>query len=73
MKIAETCDLGFAIDERIADGYYYAKSMRILAHPEIIDQPFSHAGSLCEKRLKSLDLPQFADIFRRVAKDSYGL
>lgn len=45
MKIAETCDLGFTLDERIADGYYYAKSMRlfrrILAHPEILDQPFA--------------------------------
>ena len=45
VKIAETCDLGFTLDERIADGYYYAKSMRIfrriLAHPEILDQPFA--------------------------------
>ncbi len=44
VKIEETCDLGFTLDERIADGYYYAKSMRIfrriLAHPEILDQPF---------------------------------
>ncbi len=44
-KISETVDMGFTLDERIADGYYYAKSMRlfkrILAHPEILDEPFS--------------------------------
>ena len=38
-------DLGLTIDERLADGYYYSKSVRILKHilehPECLEQPFS--------------------------------
>ena len=37
-------DLGLTIDERIADGYYYSKSVRllkyILEHPECLERPF---------------------------------
>ncbi len=40
----ETVDLGFTVDERIADGYYYSKSIRLfkhlLAHPELLELPF---------------------------------
>ena len=42
--LKETIDLGFTIDERIADGYYYAKSMKIfrkiLENPELLELPF---------------------------------
>ena len=38
-------DLGLTIDERLADGYYYSKSVRllkyILEHPECLEHPFS--------------------------------
>lgn len=38
-------DLGLTIDERIADGYYYAKTMRLLKtlleHPELLEKPLS--------------------------------
>ena len=38
-------DLGLTIDERIADGYYYSKSVRllkyILEHPECLERPFN--------------------------------
>lgn len=38
-------DLGLTIDERIADGYYYSKSVKllkyILEHPECLEMPFS--------------------------------
>ena len=38
-------DLGLTIDERLADGYYYSKSVRllkyILEHPECLERPFS--------------------------------
>jgi len=38
-----TIKLGLTIDERIADGYYFAKSLRLLrhlfAHPELLDEP----------------------------------
>ena len=37
-------NLGFTIDERIADGFYYSGTMRLLRkimeNPEILDQPF---------------------------------
>ena len=43
VKMAETLDLGFTVDERIADGYYYAKSIRmlryLLQHPEELEKP----------------------------------
>lgn len=38
-------ELGLTIDERIADGYYYSKSVRllkyILEHPECLEKPFN--------------------------------
>lgn len=38
-------DLGLTIDERLADGYYYSKSMRLirklLENPELLEQPLS--------------------------------
>ena len=37
-------DLNITMDERIADGYYFSKSMKImqyiLAHPDLLDRPF---------------------------------
>ena len=39
----ETVDLGFTLDERIADGYYYARSVKLiktlLENPELLEQP----------------------------------
>jgi len=36
-------DVKFVLDERIVDGYYYATFFkhyrRLLAHPEVLDQP----------------------------------
>ena len=41
----ETMDVGFTIDERMADGYYYAKSLqilrKILANPELMEAPMN--------------------------------
>lgn len=38
-------DLGLTIDERLADGYYYSKSVKLLKylleHPETLERPFS--------------------------------
>ena len=38
-------DLGLTIDERIADGYYDAKSLRLLKalleNPELLEKPLS--------------------------------
>ena len=36
-------DLGLTIDERVADGYYYSKTVRLLKtlleNPELLDRP----------------------------------
>ena len=44
VTMKETLDLGLTIDERIADGYYYAKSVKILEkvlrNPELLELPF---------------------------------
>ena len=43
--LRNTIKLGLTIDERIADGYYYAKTVRLLKHllhhPELLDTPAS--------------------------------
>lgn len=43
MTMRETLDLGLTIDERLADGYYYSKSVRLLKylleHPEELEKP----------------------------------
>ena len=43
MAMKETLDLGLTIDERLADGYYYSRSIRLLKylleHPEELERP----------------------------------
>ena len=42
-EIRSTVDIGLTIDERIADGYYYSGTMRLLKHllqnPELLELP----------------------------------
>lgn len=42
-QMRETLDLGLTVDERLSDGYYYSKSVKLLkhllAHPELLEQP----------------------------------
>ena len=42
-EMRNTIKLGMTIDERIADGYYFAKTLKLLrhmfAHPELLDEP----------------------------------
>ena len=39
----DTLQIGITLDERIADGYYYAKSIKLfkhlLEHPELLELP----------------------------------
>ena len=41
----ETVDLGLTIDERLADGYYYAKTVKLLKtlleNPELLEKPLN--------------------------------
>lgn len=43
VEMRETLKLGITLDERIADGYYYSKSIRLLKHllqnPELLELP----------------------------------
>ncbi len=45
VTMRETLDLGITIDERLADGYYYSKSIRLLKHliehPELLELPMT--------------------------------
>lgn len=43
VQMRETLDIGLTIDERLADGYYYSKTIRLLKHllenPELLELP----------------------------------
>ena len=45
VTMRDSIDLGLTIDERIADGYYYSKTMRLLRklleNPELLETPLS--------------------------------
>lgn len=45
MTMRDSIDLGLTIDERLADGYYYSKTVRLLRtlleRPELLELPFS--------------------------------
>lgn len=42
-EIRDVVDIGATLDERIADGFYFARSLKLIkhifAHPELLDQP----------------------------------
>ena len=43
VQIRDMVDIGATLDERIADGFYFARSMKLIqhicAHPELLDRP----------------------------------
>lgn len=45
VTMRDSVDLGFTVDERIADGYYFSKTIKmfkdILENPELLDKPLS--------------------------------
>ena len=45
VEMRESLALGITVDERLADGYYYSKSIRLLKHllqnPELLEKPLS--------------------------------
>ena len=44
-EIRNVVDLGVTLDERIADGFYFARSLKLIkhifAHPELLELPMS--------------------------------
>lgn len=47
-EIRTVIDIGATLDERIADGFYFARSLKLIKHifenPEILDQPLGEAS-----------------------------
>ena len=47
MEMRDSLDLGLTIDERLADGYYYSKTVRLLRklleNPELLERPLSES------------------------------
>lgn len=47
VRMLSSVDLGLTIDERLADGYYYSRTVqllrRLLEEPELLDRPLSEA------------------------------
>ncbi len=56
-ELRESVELGLTIDERLADGYYYSKSIKLLKHllqnPELLELPAGEKISF-EKKAESL-------------------
>ena len=50
VELREVMDIGFTLDERIADGFYYSKTIKIfkhlLQHPELLEQAPTEAVTL---------------------------
>ena len=44
MEMRDSVDIGLTVDERIADGYYFSKTIKllkkILENPWLLDKPF---------------------------------
>ncbi|MDD6160779.1 MAG: 2-oxo acid dehydrogenase subunit E2 [Oscillospiraceae bacterium] len=44
-EIRDVIDVGATLDERIADGFYFARSLKLIkhifAHPKMLDQPLN--------------------------------
>lgn len=44
-EVRDVVDIGFTLDERIADGFYFARSLKIVQHllsqPELLEQPLN--------------------------------
>ena len=45
VHMKNSIDIGLTIDERLADGYYYSKTVRLLRHllehPELLEKPLN--------------------------------
>ena len=53
-KVKKLCEFGITLDERIADGYYFAKSGKmieyVLMHPELLEEPVGKPIEMPELR-----------------------
>lgn len=53
LEVRDVAEMGFTLDERIADGFYFARSIRLfkyfMAHPELLEQPFKEEVELDDR------------------------
>ena len=53
-EIRDVIDIGATLDERIADGFYFARSLRLIrhifAHPELLDKPLGEESGFSYDR-----------------------
>ena len=46
----DVVELGITLDERVADGFYFGRSLKIvqhlMSHPELLDRPLKEAIDL---------------------------
>ena len=49
VQIRDYVDIGATLDERIADGFYFARSLKLIqhicAHPELLDRPLQEESN----------------------------
>ncbi|MBQ9154465.1 MAG: hypothetical protein IJ130_11695, partial [Solobacterium sp.] len=48
-EIRDVIDIGATLDERIADGFYFARSLKLLRHifenPELLERPLNEPST----------------------------
>lgn len=53
LEVRDVAEMGFTLDERIADGFYFARSIRLfkylMAHPELLEGPFKEEVELDDR------------------------
>ena len=56
----DSVELGLTVDERIADGYYYAKSIRLLKklldNPELLERPYYVEANMSKYLASIIDI-----------------
>ena len=49
-QVRDVVELGITLDERVADGFYFGRSLKIvqhlMSHPELLDRPLKEAIDL---------------------------
>lgn len=60
--IRNSVDIGITIDERIADGYYYSKTIQLLKYllenPELLELPLNSEVQICQSKNKQVKKSQ---------------
>ena len=70
-EVRPVINLGFTLDERVADGYYYSKSMKLikylLTHPELLELPLETPVDYLPKDDKRFAIDRKAEMPKQTA------